>query len=95
MEPTALQKTKQRVREHGVHYKVEELCLDEIKMVIMTQEISTFIESCVKLEHLSLCSCQLSSLLNLPTLNNLYTLQLSYNKYFPRYSASKATIFSR
>lgn len=37
MEPTALQKTKQRVREHGVNHKIEELCLDEIKMVLLTQ----------------------------------------------------------
>lgn len=49
MESTSLQKVQQRIKEHGVPYKLEELCLDEIQLVLLTQQISTLIEKCQKL----------------------------------------------
>jgi hypothetical protein len=68
-----------RIREHGAPPKVEELCLDEIKVGLFEDEVREIVDRCVKVECLSMSSCGLTSLFNFPNLQQLQVLELSHN----------------
>jgi hypothetical protein len=81
-----------RIKEHGAKHKIDELCLDEIPIVTFTSTLSSLLEKCIGLEYLTLCSCKLSNLTNLPALPNLNILELSDNEYSSQNSDCKQTV---
>lgn len=80
MQKAPLERLKDRLREHGQTYKIDELCLDELYLGQLSTDLTRAIEKCVNVEYITLQKCDLTALTLLPRLPKLQHLDLDDNK---------------